>query len=148
MQVVDYLVLDAVQHIVSAAAGGAILFYRDRDSVLLTVGALLSRSLVIFLKRLIAQPRPDPSLKRSEGFPSSHATLLAYFATVLAHPPWLWSPLWLSLVLFVLLAWRVKARLHSPAQIAAGVALGLALGHAWTLVCSWLPRDGPWRHCP
>lgn len=155
-QLLSDILLDGTAFIVTTLAGGALIYYHDGRSLLLIVGALLSRTIVISLKRIIKQPRPDPTKKKSEGFPSrffldggfffvvvlsyscfSHATLLSYFAFALSYSRWSSSPLWrffLAVSCFVLVAIRVVHGYHSVGQVAAGLVLGVSLSAIW----NWL----------
>jgi dolichyldiphosphatase len=153
------VLLDGTSFIVTALAGGAVLYFHDGKSMLLVVGALISRTIVISLKKIIKQPRPDPTKKKSEGFPSrffsfgsvvpgsffffftscrsSHATLLSYFAFALSHARWSDSPLWrlfLAVACFVLVAVRVVHGYHSVGQVAAGLVLGVSLSATWNWI--------------
>ncbi len=154
-QLLSDILLDGTAFIVTTLAGGALIYYHDGRSLLLIVGALLSRTIVISLKRIIKQPRPDPTKKKSEGFPSrffldgfffvvvlsyscfSHATLLSYFAFALSYSRWSSSPWWrffLAVSCFVLVAIRVVHGYHSVGQVAAGLVLGVSLSAIW----NWL----------
>lgn len=153
LDVISDVLLDGTSFIVTGLAGGAVLFFHDGKSLLLVVGALISRTIVISLKKVINQPRPDPTKKKSEGFPSrcwgkslcfstykkrSHATLLSYFAFALSHARWSENWLWklfLAVTCFVLVAVRVVHGYHSVGQVAAGLVLGVSLSMAWNWIC-------------
>jgi membrane-associated phospholipid phosphatase len=133
------VLLDGTSFIVSSLAAGAMVYFHDGKALLLICGALLCRTIVISLKRVIKQPRPDLSKKKSEGFPSSHATLLSYFAVALAQAKWSDNTLWrlfLAVSCFILVAVRVQHSYHTSAQIAAGLLLGVSLSGLWSWVCN------------
>ena len=135
MQVLAQLLLEGTSPIVTVLAAAAVLYLRDGRAVLLVAGALIARSIVLALKRIIRQPRPDPNThKKSEGFPSSHATLLSFFSFMLSTPQWglSWSAVgavWA--VCGVLVGVRVLYAYHSTIQVLAGLFLGCTLAFLW-----------------
>jgi membrane-associated phospholipid phosphatase len=148
MEVLAHVLLEGTSPIVTAMVAAAVLFFRDARAVLLTIGALLARSVVLFLKRLIKQPRPDPKThKKSEGFPSSHATLLSFLSFMVSTRQWGLSPVAVVLVWIVcavLVGVRVLHAYHSTIQVLAGVFLGCCLAFLWQwLVVAYLlaPTD-------
>lgn len=137
MQAITTLLLDGTSFVVTALASGAVVYFHDGKSLLLVVGALLSRSIVLCLKRVIKQPRPTVTRKKSEGFPSSHATLLSYFAFALSHARWSQSTYWqlfLAVSVFVLVGVRVVHGYHTTGQVVAGLALGTTTSWLWNFV--------------
>jgi membrane-associated phospholipid phosphatase len=128
---------DLTKWAVSAAVAGALLVMHDAPTVLYVVGGVGNAALTKLAKRVINAPRPTdaPAHKKagSAGMPSSHASALSYFSVALA----LWLPHPAALVAVALAAvaasWRVSARYHSWAQVAAGWALGSASATAWVL---------------
>ncbi len=135
MELVAQVLLEGTSPIVTALAAAAVLYLHDGRAVLLVVGALIARAIVLSLKRLIKQPRPDPAThKKSEGFPSSHATLLSFFSFMLSTPQWglplvAVGAVWAACA--VLVGVRVLYAYHSTVQVLAGVFLGCCLAFFW-----------------
>jgi len=128
--------------IVSLTAAGVLLYRRDALAVSAILGALSNAVLGKVLKRILRQKRPTGAPLADPGMPSSHAMSLFFLSSYLCAAILAWTPTWLpahraavmgSLLAFATssAAWRVRAGLHTPAQIVAGALLGGSNGVIW-----------------
>jgi membrane-associated phospholipid phosphatase len=105
---------------------------RDATMVAFFLGSISNGVLSKVLKKIIQQGRPpelqvaEMSLKPSDGgMPSSHAMSLGFIGSFTAlHLPWTRFPL--AVYVAASLWYRVRVKLHTPAQIAVGVTVGSA----------------------
>ena len=134
--------IDLTKWIVSGTAALTIITRQDMASVGCVFGAVLNALLAKVLKRIWNESRPAGARLKDPGMPSSHAQSLFFFASYLAvaattapgPEPWQLAGGAGLLPLAYALAWqRVRAGLHTPAQVAVGGAIGSATGAAWCL---------------
>lgn len=135
---------------VSALTFLLLLYRRDATTSLFLFGAISNALLSKILKRLINSSRPTGAPLEDPGMPSSHAQSLFFFAAFLASGAQIWSmpiefangtPLAsvfraVASVAIVALAavltlLRVRAGLHTMAQIGVGAVIGAANGALW-----------------
>jgi dolichyldiphosphatase len=117
---------------VSLTFYAVLAWHRDATMVAFFLGSISNGVLSKILKKNIQQGRPpelqvaEMSLKPSDGgMPSSHAMSLGFIGTFTAlHLPWTRLPL--AVYVAVSLWYRVRVKLHTPAQIAVGVTVGAA----------------------
>ncbi|KAK9897274.1 PAP2-domain-containing protein [Cystobasidium minutum MCA 4210] len=148
------LILKETQTIVTGLTALSILRLRNAHSIYIGGGATLAAVVAKILKRFIRQPRPELSLKKTYGMPSTHSSSIAFFGVYLSlciwnirpHPRFLphllsrhgdsgdFSPL-IRLLLTsgvafgaISVCWsRVKLTYHTPAQVFAGASVGSIL---------------------
>eukprot|EP00124_Ichthyophonus_hoferi_P003931 Ihof_evm4s382 gene=Ihof_evmTU4s382 len=73
-----------IRWIVTGSNCIALLYYRNAFMLILSIGALCNAGLSKVFKYTILQSRPNGTLKRDPGMPSSHAAGLFFFATYLS----------------------------------------------------------------
>ena len=105
---------------------------RNAVMVAFFMGSIANGILSKVLKKLIAQSRPEGLAQEiaisnvapsDGGMPSSHAMSLGFIGSFTAmHLPWTRVPLFFYIA--ISLYYRVQARLHTTAQIAAGLVGG------------------------
>jgi membrane-associated phospholipid phosphatase len=139
--------------IVSGSALAYVLWRRDGDAAALLLGAIANayvcgvhrgrtaahasrRVLGKALKRLVKQARPPQARHEDPGMPSSHATSLLFFAVSAATGGMRAGLPGGGACAVVLLAcaaaaWRVRAGLHTPAQVVVGALLGTVDALLW-----------------
>ncbi|KAI9480509.1 MAG: phosphatidic acid phosphatase type 2/haloperoxidase [Benjaminiella poitrasii] len=77
-------VLSYTREIVITCTFFAILYLRSIHAVYFTASAILTTLIAKILKRIIKQPRPVATTKKtSYGMPSSHSTAISFFSTYL-----------------------------------------------------------------
>ena len=136
--------------VVSGSTFLLLLYRRDAATALFLLGAISNALLSKILKRLINASRPTGAQLEDPGMPSSHAQSLFFFAAFLASGAQIWSmpssfelsPMQTvqlraaaSLAIVALAAMltllRVRAGLHTMAQISVGAVIGAANGASW-----------------
>ena len=135
--------------VVSGAAFATLCVRRDLATALCIFGAIVNALLAKLCKRLFNASRPDGAGLSDPGMPSSHAQSLFFFATYLSmmlDEPALSSVLrgnaytfilsrLLPVAFFgaaaVLASLRVRAGLHTIAQVGVGACFGSAFGAGW-----------------
>lgn len=134
--------IDLTKWCVAGCAAAAVLYRHDLASLLCVSGAIGNALLSKVLKRLLNEARPSGARLKDPGMPSSHSQSLFFFASYLscaaAHAtrPALRVGAVALLPLAGFLAWqRVRAGLHTPAQVLVGGTIGCATGAGW---CVWL----------
>jgi len=146
--------------LVSGSAFATLLYRRDVPTVTFLVGAVLNALLSKVLKRAINARRPEGARLSDPGMPSSHAQSLFFFGGFLACGAQQWAlptllddtpqrvvrclrdctSLGVELLALVLALLRVRAGLHTPAQIAVGGAIGTTNGVLWFVASPSLER--------
>lgn len=117
--------------------------------VYFTMCAIFTTLVAKVLKRLIKQPRPDSTTRKTTyGMPSSHSTAISYFAMYLQCVVFNQDSLLLtagSVLLFIFslaVIWsRVQLGHHTQAQVIAGTCLGACMAFLffslWKQYVSW-----------
>tara|TARA_B110001452_G_scaffold239129_1_gene219994 strand:+ start:1421 stop:2152 length:732 start_codon:yes stop_codon:yes gene_type:complete len=133
--------VDYTKWVVAGSAAAVVLYRHDLASVLCVSGAVGNALLSKVLKRLLNEARPTGARLADPGMPSSHSQSLFFFASYLscaandAATPALSMGAVGLLPLGGFLAWqRVRAGLHTPAQVLVGGTIGCATGAGW---CLW-----------
>ncbi|KAJ7063246.1 PAP2-domain-containing protein [Mycena amicta] len=143
--------LDKTNLTVTALIALVIVYSRSAGVAYFASGALSTTlSVKYIVKRIIRQPRPVLSGKKTYGWPSTHASSVSFIAAYISfaaaylplhpslHPATRWFPLvavpWAALVMLS----RIWLGHHTMSQIAAGSIYGILW--AWIWVELW--RNG------
>ena len=124
--------------VVSLAVFGTLCVRRDVTTTALILGAIVNALLSKVLKRIINASRPPGAQLADPGMPSSHAQSLFFFASYLGVGTHYWPvadphdgrlPRAMAATLILTVAalltlLRVRAGLHTMAQITVGAAIG------------------------
>eukprot|EP01089_Gocevia_fonbrunei_P000571 TRINITY_DN10581_c0_g1_i1.p1 TRINITY_DN10581_c0_g1~~TRINITY_DN10581_c0_g1_i1.p1 ORF type:complete len:171 (-),score=8.15 TRINITY_DN10581_c0_g1_i1:169-681(-) len=150
-----WVLLEGSQWIVMVGCAIAILYLRNVEILAFLLGAVLCNTSAKYLKKIIAQPRPVPGLKKSHGMPSSHAQSMGFFAsaltwTILTHAIFPESYKLILVVIinfgfFSMLIVRWMADYHTIPQLLVGFTIGSTFGFLWVWgLMSYLPAI-TWR---
>ena len=127
--------------VVSGAAFVTLLIRRDIATAACIFGAISNALLAKVLKRVFNAARPRGAELADPGMPSSHAQSLFYFSAYLSlaasdmeQPTVLLPALGAFGAAAALAQLRVRAGLHTQAQVVVGATFGACFGFGWRQV--------------
>ncbi|KAI8325068.1 PAP2-domain-containing protein [Martensiomyces pterosporus] len=122
----------------------ALVYYHNSLCIYLTLGSILCTLTAKILKLVIRQKRPSGwnHGKKSYGMPSTHASAVTYFCTVLTcllvscsdhntRPPYLLLAVFINTIGLLAALSRVLIGYHTATQVMAGAFTGIVFGFSW-----------------
>jgi undecaprenyl-diphosphatase len=129
-------VLTSVYIILAVFAIAVILLWKTRQQWLLGISAFLALFIAIFLKYLIARPRPQLEYLTTAGgasFPSIHAAFLFAMVPFINKDFHKSKKIWLTIIIIIAIS-RLYLGVHYLSDIIFGAAIGYTIGYifAWS----------------
>ncbi|KIO29312.1 hypothetical protein M407DRAFT_242663 [Tulasnella calospora MUT 4182] len=138
--------LDHTQEVVIALTACTILYtHFSPGAVYFTTGAVTVSRVAKLLKHIFRKPRPEGSTEKlTYGMPSTHSSVIIYYATYVSlaalllrpEPPWsalpqYFGPLFVAPWAVTIAISRIWLGHHTVEQVAAGSTVGVLFGCGW-----------------